>query len=298
MTEQSEEMKQIVTPDLPTAGGKALLNQCVNVDVQYILIDPTFNCRGEIGPADVVDLVESIKRVGLQQPIVIQKYEKDGYLYRVVMGHRRLTALKVLGKTQVPAILREVSDAEAVVLNLVENLERKNLTFMQEARSLQKFVGWRVADVARMLNQAKAWVQIRISALKLPKNMQDEIERGAFSQEQIRHICGIVSPEKQYEAIRLIKDAKLKSEKFEIPKKVKSLQSVTKPPKRQRTNPEILRCIDVISGALDYNLATRALAWCAGNISDLELLQDIGKEAELIGKDFDINTSLHPEPVK
>lgn len=273
----------------------AILNQVSEVELSEIFVDPIFNCRGQIAAIDVAELCRSIESIGLQQPIIIQPYALDGYKYRVVMGHRRYEAFKLLKRSTIPAILRNhLSETESVVANLIENLERKNLTFMQEARALTKFKGMAVRRVADMINQSTGWVSIRINALKLPEDIQREIDIGAFTQEQVKHICSLPI-EKQYITVGNIKDAQLKREKFEIPAKSKKLTKALKPPIRVRSTSDMFRLMDVLFEAIGPGLHTRVLAWCAAQISDRDLLLDIAKVCEDAGKTFDINTSLYPE---
>src|SRR5262245_14130389 len=103
----------------------------VMVPMDQIFSDDDFNCRGRIAPIDVIDLAKSIEEVGLQQPIVVQPYKhplNPKILYRIMAGHRRFMAFRVNKSDKIPAFIREgLTDFEARLLNLTENLKRQDL---------------------------------------------------------------------------------------------------------------------------------------------------------------------------
>lgn len=256
--------------------------------VSEIFADPDFNCRGEITRFSVIELMRSIEANGLQQPIVVQPCDRGQYKYRVVMGHRRFSAFQIMGRATIPAVVRaDLSDLQARTLNLIENLERKQLTIMQEARAIQKFLvaGVTQDEVARLINQSRGWVQTRFTALKLPAEIQAEIDAGFITTTQIRQIYGLPSKELQFEAVREIKDSKLRGEKRAI---------VVKPAKRRTGNERKLRNVSEvfemqsrIQELVGNNIGTRCLAWAAGEISDRELWEDIVKLATESGISYE-----------
>lgn len=267
------------------------------MDVQPLLVkeiyaDPEFNCRGQVVPFDVVELAKSIEQNGLAQPIVVQPYDNPPYKWRVVMGHRRLKAHEVLRRATIQASIRpDLTDIQARAMNLIENLERKDLTLMQEARALSKFKHLGQDEIAKMLGQSRGWVQVRAMALHLEPAIQAEIDAGFINQAQIREIYSIPSNEGKAAVVREIKDAKIRGEKRTYGPK-SNVKKLTE--KRVRTVPELYRMQDAIREAIGNNFATRCLAYAAGEISEMELYEDLKVEADNLGIPYSVPQIITP----
>ena len=121
-------------------------------------------------------LMESIRNNGLLQPIIVRIVKKR---FEVVAGNRRLESCKRLHWVRIPCLVREFSDKEAFEIGLVENIERKTLTPVEEALAFQNYVqksGWGgVTDLAKAIGKSKEYVSHRMSLLKLPQDVLDLI---------------------------------------------------------------------------------------------------------------------------
>lgn len=259
-------------------------NNVQQIPLIEIFSDPTFNCRGEaIAPIDVQDLVRDITTHGLQQPIVIQPYGHRKYNYRIVAGHRRYTAFKVMKREQIPCFINtELTESQALVLNLTENLHRKNLNILQEALALErlKISGMSIAEVAEELGKSATWVNVRYMLLELPDPIRKTAAAGVINQSQIRQLHSMPDVKTQIEAAKKIKSAKAKGEKPPcINVKSKSKRNILKP--KQRDRDDIFWMQDHIREAVGNNIGTRCLAWAAGEISDFELFQDVQELAAI-----------------
>lgn len=262
-----------------------------DLPVGEIFADPEFNCRGPIAPFDVIELVTSIEKNGLQQPIVVQPFTSGKYKWRVVMGHRRHKAHQILKKETIPCIVRpDLDETQARTMNLIENLERKDLTIMQEARAIAKFINIGQDEIAKMIGKSRGWVQVRITALKLPEQIQAEIDAGFVSQEQIKDLYSIPSLDGKYEAVRILKEAKLRGDNRRIRLRPPRKKNMTE--RKERNPAEIFEMQDLIRESIGNCFGTRCLAWAAGEISSMELLKDLQKIAEEKGKIFVIPTSI------
>ncbi len=102
-------------------------------------------------PADIQELAHSIETSGLMQPILVRKAEQG---YEIIDGHRRVRAMRQLGRGQIMAIVRECSDREAQVMHVVSNLQRKNLKPVELAVTYQKLLETKVFKDKRELSQA------------------------------------------------------------------------------------------------------------------------------------------------
>lgn len=262
-----------------------------NLPMSEIFADEKFNCRGKIIPIDVVELAQNIRETGLIQPIIVQRFTggPPGTKYRVVAGYRRHKAHEVNRADTIKAIILEgLSDVEAKVINLSENLNREALNLLQEAKAVYELVkqGLTQAEIAEKVQMSRGWVQIRIYTLRLPKPIQEDIEAGWIKSEHI-HALQNLPEEEQYAIVKKIKDAK----DGDVTKRARvaiSKAKVKKDPKKaaKRDHTQIEKMNDHILDAIGSSFATRCLAWAAGNISTNELYEDIEKEAEYLGKTY------------
>jgi ParB family chromosome partitioning protein len=133
------------------------------------------------------ELVESIKVHGVMQPVVVRPLEKpgpQGELYHLVAGERRWLASKRLGKTHLPAIVRELSATEAMVLTIIENLHRQDLNPMQHARSFYRLMEeFRLTqeEIASQTAMPRSVIANYLRLTRLPELIQKAIEEGRLS---------------------------------------------------------------------------------------------------------------------
>ncbi len=263
----------------------------VSVPMKEIFYDVDFNCRGEIIPLEVIDLAKNIQERGLIQPIIVQPYDKGppGTKYRIVAGYRRFMAFRVNKSDYIDCIIRTgLTDDDAQFLNLSENLNRKDLNLMQEAKVLNKFFerGMTQQQVADKLNKSRSWVQYRLYAMRLPEPIQKEIEAGMIGAQHIHAMQGL-SEEQQMSLVKEIKERKQnEGERIQVKMNKKMLKKDPKA-KMIREKTQIIKMKEHILDTVGANIGTRALAWCAGDISSEELFGDIGELAQEKGIDYE-----------
>lgn len=274
-----------------------------------IYSDDNFNCRGIIAPIDVADLCTDIQRNKLQFPISLQPAEDvvdglpEGKTHRIIAGHRRFKAWSVLragwkkgdlaaGDVPwddaqgnpfdfIPAMIKTgLSETQARIINLGENLKRRDLNILQEAKAIENLraAGIPRDHVASELGMSSGWVQTRYYLLDLPDDIQQECAAGLINQAQIKQLYTLRNDqEKQYAAVRKIKSAKANGEKLgHVGEKKKEKTDV----KKERKRADMFQMLEVLAKATGYGLHTRALAWAAGQISTEELFVDVRKWAE------------------
>jgi len=254
-----------------------------DIPINEILIDDEeFNCRGKTLMIDVADLIQSIREYGLKQPVIVRKLSgnNNGFNYSLVAGFRRVTAVKCLGRETITAKIEEnLSDIDARILNLQENLIRKNLNVLQEAKSIEKLkiAGITMAEIAQKLNVSTGWVQIRFMVLNFSPAIQEEVAKGVINQSQVKALATLPR-DKQAEEVKRIKDKRMRGEKgLEIKR------PVSQNSRRARTRAEMNRLLDLVYNEVGACFATRILAWAVGNISSTELYQDIDEECKKAG---------------
>ena len=142
----------------------------------------------------IEELAASIKEKGFLQPVVVRK---SGAGFEVIAGERRLKAARKLGLARIPVIIKDVDDKEALVLALVENIQREELNAIEEAESFRRLVedfGHTQEDVARMVSKDRATVANLIRLLKLPKEMQRAIVDGKITAGHARALLSVEAP--------------------------------------------------------------------------------------------------------
>jgi len=149
------------------------------VDIKKIR-SPRHVLRDEYGQID--ELLLSISQKGLIQPIVVRPVEDDE-LFEVVAGHRRLKACKMLDVKKIPCYVMDLDDKEAFELAITENLQRKTLNPLEEAKAFKNYTGefgyGSETELARRIGKSPSYVSRRIALLKLPKEVQLQLLRGA-----------------------------------------------------------------------------------------------------------------------
>jgi ParB/RepB/Spo0J family partition protein len=251
--------------------------QAYPIPVTAIYYDADFNCRGEFTLQSVKELADSIVEAGrLICPVAVQPWtEAKGFDYRLIVGHRRFRAVTTFLKwTEIPAYVCEgLSDHEARMLNLVENLQRKSLNVLEEARAIQNLYprGVSLRQAAQELKQPTRWVHARLRLLRMPEAIQQKAAAGLLSQANLETLAGIESPEDQILAAGKIVEARERGKGKFLP----GLNRACKRRRGVRPREEINRMVERMLAAGIGGLPPRVAAWCAGYVPDEELLAEI-----------------------
>ena len=147
------------------------------------------------------ELISSIKENGILQPIVVQKTEKG---YELVVGERRWRASKKVGLKKIPAVIREVSDAKAMELAIIENIHRQDLNPIEEAEAYSRLsVEFTLSQemVAKRVGKSRTAVANIMRLLKLSRNIQEDLISGKLSMGHGRALLGLDNSS-QMEALR------------------------------------------------------------------------------------------------
>jgi len=270
-----------------------VVGQILDIPLAEIFADAEWNCRGDIAPIDVVDLAKDIAANGLIQAVTVAPMEPDaaGHKYKLVAGYRRFKAHIIIKKTHINAVINLAmkDERKARIFNLSENLQRKDLNILQEAKAIQRLVDLGISNttIANEINQSYGWVQVRAMLLKLPEQVQSEISQGYIPQAQIRILSTIHNDggeEPVFAAVRKLKEAKERGEKKPVEIRPKTNKQATI--KRMRKRNEIMDFMAEIQEAIGNGLYTRVLAWAAGEISDHDVYSDLKIEAMKMNKPY------------
>ncbi len=158
----------------------------------------THQPRRQFRDEGLSDLADSIKKSGILQPILVHKEADDRYT--IIAGERRARAAKIAGISHVPVLIRHLSDVEKVEIALVENLQREDLTPIEEARaykSLTDTFGLSQEEVATRVAKNRSTIANSLRLLRLPTNMQEALESGTITAGHARALLMVADPADQ-----------------------------------------------------------------------------------------------------
>jgi len=254
-----------------------------------IHIDDNFNCRGTLAPTDVEDLAKDIRAHGLHQPVVVMPYDdaertKTGFKYKLIAGFRRTYAHMILKMEKIECKIKpHMREVDARVINLSENLKRKELNILQEAQAIEALylAGIPRDDVAKRIQMSSSWVQVRFALLQLPNEIQADASAGFLNQYELKKIASLPTVEEQYSVVKSIKEAKARGEKVD---RFISRKPPKKTDKKTRTSGEINILLDHVMEQVPLGteppddhllLLAAGFAWATGTISDIQLTERI-----------------------
>lgn len=136
----------------------------------------------------IEELAESIKKDGLIQPITVREVSHD--TFEIVQGERRYRACKLAGLTEIPAHILSLSDEEAFHLAVIENIQRENMTPIEEAYAFQKYVemGYKHKEIAEKISKSRTYVTQRLRLLNLSTEIQDMIAEKRISEGHVKQL--------------------------------------------------------------------------------------------------------------
>lgn len=165
-------------------------------DIEMELIQPRPDQpRQNFDEESLRELSESIKQHGILQPIVLRSLRGT---YQIVAGERRWRAARLAELNTIPAIVKEMTDAQVAEISLVENLQRKDLNAVEEARALQKLseeYGYTQEQLSSRLGKSRSHIANTIRLLSLPQKVLDMVEKGLISAGHARALVGLSQAE-------------------------------------------------------------------------------------------------------
>ncbi len=196
----------------PSEGGIAVEGGEMVAKVPLDKIHPNrYQPRTNFEPEALQELAESIRVHGLAQPLLISPSAIPGE-FELVAGERRLRASKMAGLTEVPCVVRPVSERERSELSLIENIQREDLNALEEADALRKLMaefGLTQEEVAHTLGRSRPAVANKLRLLDLPDELKAALREGRLSEGHARTLLGITDRERQAEIGRRILQEKL-----------------------------------------------------------------------------------------
>lgn len=155
-------------------------DEIIEIDLSQLRSNP-YQPRKIFDEDALKELSESIKEYGVFQPIIVKKSIKG---FDIIAGERRVKASKMAGKTTIPAIVRDFTDEQMMQIALLENLQRENLTAIEEATAYKDIINALSItqdDLAKKLGKSRSHITNMLGLLRLPNSVQDMILKSEIS---------------------------------------------------------------------------------------------------------------------
>ena len=185
--------------------------------------------RKEFDSEALSELADSISQHGVLQPLLLRPMLSGGY--RIVAGERRWRAARMAGLSEVPAVIREMTDAEEMLFALIENLQREDLTPLEEARGYRTLIetqDFTQEEVSRTVGKSRPAVTNALRLLNLPEDIQKLLENGEISAGHARTLLSFKNEE----------DMRLGAQKARQGASVRELENLAKKLNEKKSAPK------------------------------------------------------------
>jgi ParB family chromosome partitioning protein len=221
-------LPRVQAPAPDVEGGRPL-----EINIDQIDRNP-FQTRSRVNEEQLAELAASITSNGVVQPILVRPLANGRF--QLIAGERRWRASRTAGKTTIPAILRQVSDEQAMEITIVENLQRADLNPMEQARAFERLsreFHMTQEQMAHRTGKDRASVANFLRLLKLPTSVQDRVESGELSFGHARTLLAFEHAEEMEKAAQRIVERSLSVRQTEA-----YVQGLLHPEKAARKDPK------------------------------------------------------------
>lgn len=190
------------------------INKVIEIDVRLIVPNP-HQPRTEFDDSDIRSLAESIGQNGILQPLSVRK---SGERYELIAGERRLRAAKMCGLQAVPCIVHDISERNSAILALVENIQRQDLSFFDEAAAIEKLIsyyGMTQEDAASKLGKAQSTIANKLRLLRITPEERELIMNFNLTERHARALLKLGSCEERMNILEKVIKNKLNVERTE-----------------------------------------------------------------------------------
>lgn len=163
-----------------------------------------FQPRQHFAPEHLDELAQSIKTYGLLQPVLVRRYNNT---YQLVAGERRLRACKMLGWEKIPVVIREVNDSAMAAMALIENLQRENLDYFEEAEGYQRLLddfGLTQEVLAQRIGKSQSTIANKMRLLKLASSVQAKLLEAGLSERHARALLKLPDNESREKVLEKV----------------------------------------------------------------------------------------------
>lgn len=222
-----------------------------NIPIDNI-IPNRFQPRTIFDDSKIEELARTIHTHGIIQPIVVRE---DGDQFEIIAGERRFRAAKSLGWEEIPAIIKNLSDTETASVALIENLQREELTPIEEAMAYAKLLELHQLTqeaLAQRLGKGQSTVANKLRLLKLPEVIQQSLLQKEITERHARALIPLKDEEKQIQVVQTIIEKNLNVKQTE--ELIKKLQE-DKPKKRERKKLSVSKDVRIAMNTIRQSMS-------------------------------------------
>ena len=176
-------------------------------DIKYIstdiIIPNTYQPRKYFNEDTIDELGESIRTYGIIQPLSVRKIEDNKY--ELIAGERRFRAAKKIGLKEVPVIVTDISDKDSAAIALLENIQREDLNFLEEAEAYENLIKehkYTQAELANIIGKKQSTIANKIRILKLDKDIRQDVLENNLTERHARALLKLPTKELQKKVLK------------------------------------------------------------------------------------------------
>lgn len=208
---------------------------------------------------ELLELCDSIREFGVIQPIIVKRDQKG--LYIIIAGERRLKAAAMAGLKKIPAIVREADDKDSALLALVENVQRENLSYIEEAAAYKRLMedyGLTQTEISKRVGKQQSTISNKIRILALPEDIRQVLAENQLTERHARALLKIGD-----EAVRKQILTRIVEHNLNVKQTEKLIEDVLKKQEEEKRKGEKLRFIN-------YRIYLNTLKKAFSSISEIE----------------------------
>ena len=194
LAQLNQEMGQIPDISVLTGGERVVVKPIPLIQISPNPDQP----RKNFSEKELHDLSESIKEKGVLVPIILRTVQNKPYLYEIVAGERRYRAAKLAGLSEIPALVKNLTNQNAMEIALIENVQRENLNPIEEAEGYENLMqkcGYDMADVSKLIGKSESYIRNLMRINSLPESVKTLVKSGELSASHARTIAVSENPE-------------------------------------------------------------------------------------------------------
>lgn len=230
----------------------------LDIPIELISTNPE-QPRKSFEEKELLELSDSIKEFGVIQPIIVKRDNKG--LYIVIAGERRLKAATLAGMKRIPAIVREANDKDSALLALVENVQRENLNYIEEAAAYKRLMeeyGLTQTEIAKRVGKQQSTISNKIRILSLPPDIRQVLADNQLTERHARALLKVSDESVRKQILGRIVEHNLNVKQTE-----KLIEDVMKKQEEEQRKGEKLRFIN-------YRIYLNTLKKAFSSISEVE----------------------------
>ena len=254
----------------------ATKEEIVEIPISELRVNP-YQPRKYFNDEALAELAASIKEHGVFQPIIVKQ---SIHGYEIVAGERRFRASKMAGLEKIPAIIRAFTDEQMMEIALLENLQRENLSAIEEAIAYKNMIeqlSLTQDELARKVGKSRSHITNILGLLRLPKEVQQMVAEDKISMGHARVLSKLESDEKIIEMAHQIIDSKLPVRELEEMTSTPSVEKKVKIVRKSSSSSEYKYVEDMLRDKLDtkVKIKERKIEISFSNVADLNRILEI-----------------------